>query len=135
MRAFFVGLERILMMQSRFVCGSGGASVLLRVPRAARSSLTYAKRSRPPILRTSGAAYVQVQLPLACQPQRSVRRVCRSEIKGEPAKRAEDIRGDRYAVRYASSAKAGAINLASRHVTVTQAAKATQHITSPLTNL
>jgi hypothetical protein len=76
--------------------GLGGLDVLLRVPRAARSSFTCAKPPDHPILRVWYAA--------RCKPllsQLGARCVRRSEIKGEPAQQAEDIRGDGYGVAQA----------------------------------
>ena len=82
------------------LAGSGGPDVLLRVPRAARSSFTYAKRPGIQIqghVEASRIRNVLSQLGAWC--------VRWSEIKGEPAQQAEDIRGDGYAVAPAGSEK------------------------------
>ena len=82
------------------VAGSGCLSVLLRVPRPSASSFTYAKRPGSPIQGHVESSRIRNFLS-----QLEAWYVCRSEIKGEPAQQAEDIRGDGYTVALAGSAK------------------------------
>jgi len=82
------------------VAGSGCLSVLLRVPRPSASSFTYAKR---PGIQIQG--HVEASRIRNVLSQLGAWGVRRSEIKGEPAKQAEDIRGDGYTVATAGSAK------------------------------
>ena len=64
----------------RVRAGSGYLDILLRVPRAARSSFTCAKRPGNPIP-GFWRSYVQVAL---FPSQQRARCVCRSEVKEEP---------------------------------------------------
>jgi hypothetical protein len=82
------------------VTGPDCLSVLLRVPRPPASSFTCAKRSGSPVL-----GYFDAPRFTKFASQLGAWCVRRSEIKGEPAKQAEDIREGGYAVPPAAPEK------------------------------